>query len=127
MLFMKKRPVFLNVFQIQMPVTALVSILHRASGVLLFLLLPFVLFLFQKSLSSEAGFQAASSWLDSGFMAVFLWLMLSALMYHLIAGLRHLMMDMGLLSARLTVGRLSAWTVLLLAVGMSFWMGCRLW
>lgn len=124
---MKKRPVFLNVFQIQMPVTALVSILHRASGVLLFLLLPFVLFLFQKSLSSEAGFQAVSSWLDSGFMAVFLWLMLSALMYHLIAGLRHLMMDMGLLSARLTVGRLSAWSVLLLAVGMSFWMGCRLW
>ncbi len=90
------RPVNLNLFSIKWPVTALVSIAHRISGVLLFLAMPLLLYLFELSLSSEAGFHQAGAMLASPMPRLVGWLLAVALSYHLIAGCRHLLMDMGL-------------------------------
>jgi succinate dehydrogenase / fumarate reductase, cytochrome b subunit len=124
---MGKQPIFLNVFQIAMPITAIASILHRLSGIFLFLMLPFILFLFHQSMASQAGFDQVAAWMHQGCTACVLWFFLSALLYHMIAGLRHLLMDMGVLSARLIIGRVSSWAVILLSIGFSFWIGYRLW
>jgi len=74
------------------PLPALTSILHRISGLALFIMLPLLLCLLQDSLASEAKFEAV---LNSWLVKLFLWLTLSGLFYHLIAGVKHLVMDMG--------------------------------
>ena len=89
------RPVNLNLFSIKWPVTALVSIAHRISGVLLFLAMPALLYLLELSLSSEAGFRQAGAMLSAPIPRLLGWLLAVALLYHLIAGCRHLLMDIG--------------------------------
>ena len=86
-------PVFLNLVQIRMPVTAIVSILHRLSGLLLFLALPFFIYALQESLRSPESFAALIALLDlfelKAILAVLLW----AAFHHLLAGLRFLLLD----------------------------------
>lgn len=114
-------PVFLNLAQIRFPVGALASIAHRVSGVLLFLALPALALMLDAALRSEAGFESvralfAPSWWTA-VAAVLVW----ALAHHVLAGIRHLLMDVGIgsglaqarASARLTL-------VLALAVALSF-------
>jgi succinate dehydrogenase / fumarate reductase, cytochrome b subunit len=92
------RPQFRNIhiFQImgyRMPLAALVSILHRISGLLMFVLLPFILFLFEKSLVSEISFDYFRG-LTSGWFVKLVLLALSwAYLHHFCAGIRHLIMD----------------------------------
>lgn len=74
------------------PLPALTSILHRISGLAIFIMIPLLLCLLQSSLASEAKFEAV---LNSWLVKFFLWLTLSGLFYHLIAGVKHLIMDMG--------------------------------
>lgn len=91
------RLVNINIVQIaryRMPLAALVSILHRISGALMFLLLPLILFLLDKSLMSEISFQdfkdIASHWLVKLIFLALVW----AYLHHLSAGIRHLLMDL---------------------------------
>ena len=86
-----QRPVYLNLLKIRQPLPAVVSILHRISGFLLFLLLPFALFAFQNSLSSEQAFLdlAGNAWLRAG-----MFVMLGMYVYHFFAGLRFLVFDL---------------------------------
>lgn len=92
------RPQFRNIhiFQImgyRMPLAALVSILHRISGLLMFVLLPFILFLLEKSLVSEISFEYFRG-LTSGWFVKLILLVLSwAYLHHFCAGIRHLIMD----------------------------------
>lgn len=90
----KKQVVYLNLWQFRFPITAIVSILHRASGVLLFLAIPALLWVLRASLLSESSFQAAQQCFASFPMRLALWVFLSALFYHLVAGIRHVFMDM---------------------------------
>lgn len=91
-----KRPVNLDLSSIQFPLPALVSISHRVSGILLFIGLIFLMWAFQVSLSSPAGFDAVREAMAHGFFArLVLWGLLSALGFHFVAGVRHLIMDMG--------------------------------
>jgi len=112
-------PVFLNLLQIRFPIAAIMSILHRFSGVLLFLSIPVAIYSLQLSLSSEAGFLAVQGWLTSFFVQAFLIIMLWALLHHLFAGIRFLLLDIDIGISR-TAARRSAWWVnvsaLLLAV-----------
>jgi len=85
------RPVYLNLQKIRQPLPAVVSFLHRVSGALLFLLLPFVLHAFEQSLAGEASFIAAQSSLPVRMLVV---LTLALFGYHLLAGLRFLMFDL---------------------------------
>lgn len=94
---MKKdsRPRFLNFLHLKFPITAIVSILHRISGVFIFLMLPFLLWVWQEALSSEAHFEAWRRCFESNAMKVGIALFLLAIAYHLLAGIRHLLMDCG--------------------------------
>ncbi|WP_203008898.1 succinate dehydrogenase, cytochrome b556 subunit [Pseudomonas paraversuta] len=91
----KKRPVNLDLGSMKYPVTALTSILHRLSGILLFLCLFVMLYALGKSLSSEEGFNEIKGMLLSPLGKLIVWVLYSALIYHLVAGVRHLIMDMG--------------------------------
>lgn len=88
------RPVFLNLFQIKLPVTGIVSIAHRISGMLLFFSLPGALYLLGLSLSSAAGFQRAVTILQSLPFRLLALLTIWALLHHLLAGLRFLLIDL---------------------------------
>jgi succinate dehydrogenase / fumarate reductase cytochrome b subunit len=102
----KARPKNLNLFTIRMPVNALVSILHRVSGVVLFLILPLVLVLLQLSLHSAQGFAVAQQVLNSVLIKLLLLGLAWAFFHHFFAGIRHLAMDVhwatSLIKARFT-------------------------
>lgn len=89
------RPVNLNLLVFRWPLTAITSILHRLSGVLIFFGTAALLYLLQLSLSSEAGFANTTELLSGGFVKFALWAIVSGLLYHLIAGVKHLIMDWG--------------------------------
>lgn len=88
-----KRPVNLKLWTIKFPVTAIASILHRLSGVFLFLVIPLVLWLWQFSLSDMHHFTKVKVGFNCLFVKLFVWFSLTALVFHLIAGIRHLLMD----------------------------------
>ena len=86
----KKRPVNLDIRTIQLPLTALTSILHRISGIMLFIFLGLILYMLSKSLESEKGFNEVKEIFSSPFGKVSFWLVYSSFIYHLVAGIRHL-------------------------------------
>jgi succinate dehydrogenase / fumarate reductase cytochrome b subunit len=92
----KKRPVNLDLRTIKLPLPALISFLHRVSGVALFLFLILMLYTFGKSLGSEEGFNEIKGILFSPIGKVSTWVVYSAFIYHLVAGIRHLIMDFGI-------------------------------
>ncbi len=92
----KDRPVFLDLTRIHMPVNAVVSIGHRLSGVLLFLSIPLVIYLLGLSLRDEQGYAEVAALLNSGVARLAGVLILWALAHHLFAGLRFLLIDLGL-------------------------------
>lgn len=91
---MNNRPVYLNLFQLHLPLPGWVSILHRVTGVLLFLGLPVVLYFLQHSLGSASGFAETRSWLNTPFGSMLAWLLMVSLAFHVFSGLRHLALDM---------------------------------
>ena len=90
-----KRPVNLDLRTIKLPVTAYTSILHRISGVILFVSIAILLWMLDTSLSSESGFEQVQSCLQPPLAKLVVWGILAASLYHLVAGVRHLVMDAG--------------------------------
>jgi succinate dehydrogenase / fumarate reductase cytochrome b subunit len=90
-----KSPVNLDLRTIRMPLAAILSILHRISGVIIFLGLPILLWLFSMSLSSAEDFAEMMSLLDNMLYRLMFFGILMALGYHIIAGIKHLFMDKG--------------------------------
>jgi succinate dehydrogenase / fumarate reductase cytochrome b subunit len=86
------RPKNLNLLTIRFPLPAIISILHRVSGAFLFLLIPFILWALQASLT-ESGFESMQSALDSWFAKLIFWVLFVPFCFHLIAGVRHLLSD----------------------------------
>lgn len=105
-----RRPVFLAPFQIQMPVGACTSIAHRIAGILMAIGVPFAVYLLHMSLVDEKGFGRVKDILGSWPVRVVVPLMVWALAHHLLAGLRHLLTDIGVGSS-LQTARRSAWIV----------------
>ncbi|MDB5823315.1 MAG: Succinate dehydrogenase cytochrome b-556 subunit [Herminiimonas sp.] len=77
----------------RMPLAAIVSILHRISGAFVFLLLPFALYLLEKSLTSEISFAYLRGFASGWFVKLVILALSWAYLYHFCAGLRHLVMD----------------------------------
>jgi len=106
----KRRPAFFNLAQIALPVGALASIAHRVAGLLLVLGTLIAMYLLNLSIRDEAGYaRVAALFSATAFRApalIFVW----ALAHHLLAGIRHLLMDVDL-GSRLQAARLSAWLV----------------
>lgn len=89
----KNRPKNLNLFTIRLPVNAIVSIMHRASGVALFLVQPLLLWALQQSLSNQAGYLRVSTMLQHWSVKLLVIGLAWAFFHHFYAGLRHLAMD----------------------------------
>ena len=104
------RPVFLNLLRIRQPVTAVVSILHRFTGILMVLALPGLIYLLQISLGSPEGFSQAATILDGQIARLFAVLMIWALAHHLFAGIRFLILDFDVGVSKI-VARKTAWLV----------------
>lgn len=113
-----KRPVNLDIGSIKLPITSYVSILHRISGVVLFFVVAVSLFLFDASLESEQSFDLLKQWFSSPFVQFIIWASLAAMAYHFFAGIRHLIMDMGIGEDSFDSGRRSAWLVVAVAGGV---------
>ncbi len=87
------RPVYLNLFRIHLPLAGWVSILHRLSGALLFLVFPLGVWALSISLSDETGFQRMADWMTHPLSKLCVLLLVWAFAHHLLAGLRHLALD----------------------------------
>lgn len=103
-----KRPVNLDLKTIQFPITAIASILHRVSGVVMFGGLAILIWLLGLSLSGEVGFNSAMNIANNFFMKIILWGILTALAYHVVGGFRHILMDFGLIKETLESGKKTA-------------------
>lgn len=121
-----KRPVNLDLGSMKYPPMAIVSILHRISGLVLFLLLPMMLYFLCLSLRSAESFAHLQTLLTSPYCKVLLWGFSAAFVYHLIAGIRHMMMDLGF-GEGLHAGRVSANVVIVLAIILAVILGVWIW
>jgi succinate dehydrogenase / fumarate reductase cytochrome b subunit len=135
----KKRPEFRNINALtdlpgyRLPAAGIVSILHRVSGVLMFALMPFIIWMFDTSLSSELSFARFRSafnnglWFVPGVLVKLVALALIwAYLHHFIAGLRHLWMDMSHKAVSKEFGASSAKVTLGLSVLLTAVLGAKL-
>ena len=91
----QSRPVNLDLKTIRFPIMAISSIIHRVTGVIMFLGAFVVMALLGTSLQGEEGFNAALAAMDNFIVAFCLWGFVSVLGYHFVAGVKHLAMDLG--------------------------------
>ncbi|MCR4301075.1 MAG: succinate dehydrogenase, cytochrome b556 subunit [Sulfuricaulis sp.] len=122
----KKRPVYLNLVKIRLPVGGVLSILHRITGAILVLLLPFVLYLFDRSLQDPMAFADISSRVSSLEGRIVLLIMVWAFAQHFMSGIRHLLLDIGIGDSK-PAARLNAWLafaatgVVVVSTGICLW------
>lgn len=109
------RPKYLNLFKIRLPITGIASINHRLSGLILFLAIPVSLYLFQLSLSSDAGYSEALASLSSPWIKLALVILTWSFVHHLFAGFRFLLIDQNI-GISLPAARKTAWFVIFAAV-----------
>ena len=122
----RPRPKYLNLFQIRLPVPGVVSILHRVSGAALFLFIPFLLTMFESSLESPQSFlrfkELFSHWALKLILIGLIW----AYLHHLLAGIRHLALDLHY-GIELPAARATSWVVLVGAIVLTSIIGVRIW
>ena len=100
-------PRYLNLFKIALPIPGISSILHRISAVAIFVLSLPMMWVLVFSLSSEANYQIIISLFENFFLKSLFSLFITAIFYHFVSGLRHLVMDFGYWET-LRAGRMSA-------------------
>lgn len=122
----KSRPVNLDLQTIRFPITAIASILHRISGVITFVAIGILLWLLSISLSSPVGYAQAASLVDGFFVKFIIWGILTALAYHIVGGIRHLLMDMGHFE-ELESGAMSAKVSFVATIVLSVLAGVMIW
>ena len=133
-----KRPEFRNISALtdlptyRLPPAGWVSILHRVSGALMFLLLPFIIWMFDMSVSSEISFakfkyafNVGVGFVPGWFMKLVALALIWAYLHHLIAGIRHLYMDVQHAVSK-EFGRSSALVTLGLSIALTLVLGAKL-
>lgn len=121
-----KRPVNLDLTQFSFPLPALTSIVHRVTGVALFVGLAFLMYGLELSLSSEQGFAEAKALFDNVLVKLVIWGVVSALLYHLVAGIKHLIMDFGV-GETIEGGKLGAQITIVVSVVLIVLAGVWIW
>jgi len=134
----RKRPEFRNINALtdlptyRLPAAGVVSILHRISGFLMFLLMPLIIWMFDSSITSEISFAQFTSAFSLGlgfvpgwFMKLVALALIWAYLHHFIAGLRHLYMDM-FHAVTKEFGKSSAMVTLTLSLGLTAALGAKL-
>jgi succinate dehydrogenase / fumarate reductase cytochrome b subunit len=135
----KKRPQFRNINafrdlpRYRLPIAGIVSILHRVSGVLMFVLMPFIIWLFDTSLSSEISFARFRSAFSHGIgfvpgilVKLVALALIWAYLHHFFAGLRHLWMDVSHAAVSKEKGARSAQFTLVASLLLTVVLGARL-
>ncbi len=132
----KKRPEFRNINAFKdlptyrLPVAGIVSILHRISGVLMFVLLPLVMWIFDKSISSEISYARLHNVFSQGALGIVLKLAALALiwayLHHFFAGLRHVLMDVNHATCTKQVGATTARITLVASLLLTAVLGAKL-
>jgi len=107
-----KRPIYLNLFKIRLPLTGMVSLAHRATGVLLFLCIPFAVYFLDLSVSSQDGYQHVRQTLNQPFMLVVQIILLWSFAHHFFAGIRFLLIDADI-GVEKAQSRIGAWLVVI--------------
>ena len=134
-----KRPEFRNINAFtdlpsyRLPLAGLVSILHRISAAIMFLLMPFIIWMFDTSISSEISFAKFKSAFNVGMLGLpgVLWKLAAlaliwAYLHHFIAGLRHLWMDTSHAAVSKEFGKSSAAFTLAVSIGLTLILGAKL-
>lgn len=124
----KSGPVNLDLLSIMsyyLPLPGIVSIMHRISGALVFVLIPLLLWMLQSSLASADSFATLQNCLQHPLLKLLLWAVVSALLFHLIAGIRHLLMDAGIgetiISAQIAA-KITLAISIILVIGTGVWL-----
>ncbi len=121
-----KRPVYLNLLRIRQPLPAVVSILHRISGSLLFLAIPLLLTGFQETLASAEGFEAVRLLLARPLVKLLVLGLVWAYLHHFLAGLRFLALDLHI-AVDLRPARRTSAAVLIASGVLTLLCGAWLW
>jgi succinate dehydrogenase / fumarate reductase, cytochrome b subunit len=121
-----------DALQYRLPLAGVVSILHRASGGLMFILLPLLVWLFDTSVTSEISFERFKAAFTAGIgfvpgwaVKIVVWALIWAYLHHFIAGVRHLWMD-ATHSVTKEHGRQSAVVTLALSILLTLALGAKL-
>lgn len=121
-----KRPVNLDIGTIDLPLPALASITHRITGVILVAASAVLLWLLDESLASPEGFAGVAALHDSLLCKLLVWGVLGALIYHSVAGIKHLIMDLGY-GETLEGGQLGARLVFIVSALLILIAGVLIW
>jgi succinate dehydrogenase / fumarate reductase cytochrome b subunit len=126
----KVRPKYLSLqallFEIRLPLPGWVSILHRISGALLFVALLWLLWMLDRSLASEAGFEKIKHYAGLWPVKLSLLVVVWAYCHHFCAGIRYLFLDLDK-GVDLHTARLSSWIVLGASLAMTAFFGWKIW
>jgi succinate dehydrogenase / fumarate reductase cytochrome b subunit len=126
----KNRPKYLNLqallFEIRLPVTGWVSILHRISGAMLFLAAAWMLWLLDRSLQSPEGFEQVKRYVALWPVKLSLLALVWAYCHHFCAGIRFLLLDLDRGVDKATA-RQTSWVVLAASLALTAWLGWKLW
>lgn len=122
----KNRPKHLNLFQIRQPIAAVTSILHRISGLGLFLMLPLLIWLLDLSLRSPDSFQSLQAFVAHPLAKLLLIGLLWAFLHHFFMGIRILLIDVHVGVAK-QQARQSAIAVLAASLALTLILGVKLW
>ena len=135
----KKRPEFRNINAFtdlptyRLPIAGIVSILHRISGAIMFILMPFIIWMFDNSISSEISFAKFKGAFNIGMLGLpgFIWKLVAlaliwAYLHHFIAGLRHLWMDTSHAAVSKEFGKSSAAFTLIASVVLTLSLALKL-
>lgn len=107
----KKPPVNMDLLGFKFPITAIVSIFHRVTGVLLFISIPLFIYLFHLSLRDEVGFITVTTLLQVPWMRFLSFFIVWSFMHHLFCGIRYLLMDLEI-GVEKASSRYTSWLVL---------------
>jgi succinate dehydrogenase / fumarate reductase cytochrome b subunit len=122
----EQRPVNLDIGSMALPITAIASITHRITGVILFFGLFFMLWATYVSLQSAEGFEQAKTAMSHPLGKFITWGILSAVSYHFIAGLKHLLADMGI-AEEIESGKIAVWISWAIIVVLIVLAGAWVW
>lgn len=121
-----ERPVNLDISTIKLPLAAITSITHRISGVILFVSIGILLWMLDLSLSGPEGFADLQELMNKPLVTFVVWGIFSALAYHLVAGIKHLLMDLGFGESKEAAPR-GAKIVIVVSIVLIAALGVWLW
>ena len=119
----ENRPVYLNLLKIKLPLTGIVSFAHRITGVILFLSLPFAVYLLDLSIESQDSYDRARQILEQPLMLIVQIVLLWSIAHHFFAGIRFLLIDAEI-GVEKSQARTGSWLVLLAEVLTLFVIVC---